>query len=174
MTSQTTPGCRPRRPKRGERRIHRSRARTGANEIPGLVYLVHGAEALPREVPLDTPDNGVRITRFTSTKSSRTLLALDATAGGDLNGDAENDLVLGAGASRSDVEEYESGPGRVYIIFGGTQLAGLLDVEEVGDALPGTIVEGSLEGELLGFAVEFAPELGVDPTADGLGCEAGR
>ncbi len=139
---------------------------TGPNEIPGLVYLVYGSNELPREVPLDTATEGVRIAQFTSTKSSRTSLALDASTGGDLNGDGKSDLVLGAGFSESDDAEYEWGPGRVYVIFGGTELVGLLDVEEVGKTLPGVVIEGSVDAEWLGYSVEFAGDVDGDGVDD--------
>ena len=76
---------------------------------PGVAYLVHGSASMPREVLLESPA-GVRTTAFTSSRSSRTLLALSA-ATGDLNGDGRPDLALGAGFAHLDHLETKYPPG---------------------------------------------------------------
>jgi hypothetical protein len=133
--------------------------------IPGVSYLVHGAESLPAEVDLDSPPAGVRITIFTSTKATTTGLCV-AVSTGDLNGDGKADFAFSARSSFLESENVDDAPGRVYVLFGGAPFTGLVDVEEAGLARPGVILEGDETASGMGSQIVFAGDVNGDGFED--------
>ncbi len=90
---------------------------------------------------------------------------------GDVNADGFDDFTFGAGFSDAATALFDAGPGRVYIaaggsgVFSGGVFEDVVDVESIGAERRGLIIEGAVDGEHLGKAVEF---LG-DANGDGFG-----
>jgi len=118
----------------------------------------------PRPLQIDSPPQSVVITRFTSTKTTSTQLAIQAGAG-DLNGDGKADLAFGARSSALEGADPEYRPGRIYVLFGGAPFEGTVDVERAGQGLPGFIFEGDEDSSGLGVTLAFPG----DVNGDGLG-----
>ncbi len=72
--------------------------------------------------------------------------------GGDLNNDGIDDLLIGAaGASPGG----RTGAGKVYLLFGPLTTPGVLNLSDVGQAVPGIVFYGENNGDAAGAAVSW-------------------
>ncbi len=107
----------------------------------GVVFLIYGSRSLPSEIDLaDIESAGVRFARF-STREENANLGLRHSRAGDLDGDGYGDLCFSWHAlGTEDGGQYAGG---AYIIYGGPQLEGDIDITRVGADLPGCVLQGA-------------------------------
>lgn len=120
-------------------------------EDTGVVYLVPGVQGrLSGQVSLGT---ATRL--YTRESAVRLGWALDRA--GDVNGDGIGDLVLGSSVSpvRPDF------PGAAWLLLGGSQLTGEVDLDE-----RGTLLRGEEPGDLAGIGVAGVGDMTGDGLAD--------
>ncbi len=125
--------------------------------VPGVVHVVYGATTLPPALFLEEAQASLRVATLTARSASPAVLGVfPVTRRGDLNGDGQPDLALGAALVRGDEL-----PGRVYVLFGGTPLEGEIDVEEIGTKRAGIVLDGEGD-EGFGSSVEYAGDVNGD------------
>lgn len=88
-------------------------------------------------------------------------LAGFAVASGDFNGNERPDLLIGA-------PMHEGGRGRAYLLYDLELPKGpfVIDLAQVGQAVPGAVFDGVHAGERLGWAVAFIGDLDLDGHQD--------
>lgn len=130
----------------------------------GEAYLIHGSDDLVGVHFVEEIGQSIRGVVFTSSDPSHKSIGSGIANVGDWNGDGRWDLVIGAPIS--DVGQEEA-VGVVFILFGADELAGDVDLSELGSVLPGMVIRGFME-EVPDAGLVKSSWLGTDvrPTGD--------
>ena len=130
------------------------RADTPGGEDAGTTYIIYGAGSLPALIDLDVSNADVTILGDDSNDAMG-----EAVAAGDINGDAFDDVIIGA---------YQADPaggssaGETYVIYGGASLPATIDLNSTSADLT---VSGDDPSDQSGIAVA-AGDINGDTTDD--------
>ena len=129
-------------------------------------YVVYGqAGALPGSVSLDTVGNTRPGVTFKVTDSN--FFSSHVVSGaGDVNHDGIDDILIGAGFTQRQGNDFV---GRAYLIYGqsgASQLTGVVDLQNVGGSIPGAVFTGAQLGDEFGQSVSSAGDVNGDGAAD--------
>jgi hypothetical protein len=108
----------------------------------GVVVLVYGAPEFPAEVDFSDPGiTQVRHVRFVIDVPEQ-FLGNTLGSAGDLNDDGMPDFAF-ASPSAQGTENDGDYAGRVYVVYGSTNLQGDIDVSRIGSDIPGLVIHGA-------------------------------
>ena len=136
-------------------------ARDGTMNV-GVVYVVYGASAMPREVEASGLDARTGLV-FHGTFAGGFAGEVVA-GGGDVNGDGLPDVVIGA-TQASKNPSVSDPQGQTYVVFGSRLPPKELSVADL-DGSNGFVVNGAATGDYSGSAVNIAGDINGDGYAD--------
>ena len=131
-----------------------------AGAAAGEVYVVYGSSSgFPAAVDLGGL-NG--IDGFRLNGSAAEQAGFSVSSAGDVNNDQFDDLIIGSPASDP---KGRANAGSAYIVFGGTNLAGTIDLSEL-NGMDGFRLDGAAAGDRAGVSVAKAGDVNNDGFSD--------
>ncbi|APZ93398.1 beta strand repeat-containing protein [Fuerstiella marisgermanici] len=131
-------------------------AANNAKERAGESYVIFGGKTFPATIDLANLGNtGIVIHGADEFGYS----GYSVSAGGDVNGDGFDDLIIGASGPYSYTNG-KYGAGNSYVVFGGDTLPTTIDLDNFGNA--GLVIQGADELDASGISVSSAGDVNGD------------